>query len=229
MSTAPLQVTTLPALKTFLQIPDGDKSEDKALLQLIARCDQTVKTWLRVTSWQPATDDISFYNGNNTQVIRLRQKPVVSITNVWEDPNACAGQGPNDFGTGTLLTAGVNYYLPWDMPNGQNASWTGRLVKLNSVWEPQWRYYSGLLTPTIAQSNGTIKVEYVYGWPDGIPLDITQAAENMIAAFRAGAQYGKSLSSFSFKGFSPNFSQSAQGFFTQECKDNLATYRRLLN
>lgn len=227
MST-PVMVTTLAALKISLGIAEGDKSEDSLLLNLIKRCDQVTKTWLKVANWELTTQYTEFLNGNNDPIVILRQKPVLSIVNVWEDPNACAGQGPNDFGPDTLLVAGEDYYLPPNMPDGSNTSWTGQLVRLNGVWAGQWVYYRGLLTPTLRKSTGTIKVIYNAGWASGVPADVTLAAENMIAAFRMGSQYGKSLSTLSYKGFSANFQPSADGFFSEQLKDLLPTYRRLL-
>lgn len=224
----PIQVISLPVLKNALGIKPSDASEDAALTNLIGQCDQVVRTWLRVTTWLPATTYTDYLNGNNNEMVRVRQRPVLSITNVWEDPSACAGQNANDFQSGTLLTAGTDYYLPWDMPDNSQASWTGRLIRLGTVWSPRWVYSTGLLTPRMLPSTGTIKVVYVAGWANGVPADVSLAAQNMIAAFRAGAQYGKALSNFSYKGFSVGFDQSATGFFSQACKDLLSTYRRLL-
>ena len=79
-------------------------------------------------------------------IVRLRNVPVRSITSVYEQPGACAGQVSGAFPASTLLTAGTHYWLDIERAG---LSRTGFLRKRVGAW------------PVEA---GSIKITYVAGF-----------------------------------------------------------------
>lgn len=82
----------------------------------------------------------------------LPERPVRSITNLYEDPAAEGGQGSGDFGAGTELTQGVDFYIDWTV-NG--VSWTGRIDRIVTNWSTKRRtikvvYSAGLSSAELA-------------------------------------------------------------------------------
>lgn len=82
----------------------------------------------------------------------LPERPVRSITSVYEDRASNGGQGVGDFAAETLLTAGTDYFLDYTT---SGASWSGLLRKCYGAWSPKRR---------------SVKVTYVAGMT-GAELD----------------------------------------------------------
>lgn len=92
------------------------------------------------------------YQAGNT--IQVRNLPLRSVTALYEDVNAKAGQQAGSFAAGTLLTPGDMYWLDWDTPEsspgaGDGISKTGHIYRVTAVW------------PSVPRS---VKVTYVAGW-----------------------------------------------------------------
>lgn len=77
--------------------------------------------------------------------LQLRNIPVRSVTNVWEDMTGYFGQGVNAF-SAPALTSGSDYYVKMER---DGICWSGNLVR-RSFWFPN--------------APGSIKVEYVSGF-----------------------------------------------------------------
>lgn len=87
----------------------------------------------------------------------LPERPVRSITNLYEDPAAYGGQGSGDFGASTELTAGTDFFVDWTV---SGVSWTGRLERVVTNWSTFRRtikvvYSAGL---SAAELSGTSAV-----------------------------------------------------------------------
>src|SRR5690606_19172886 len=102
---------------------------------------ESIDTYVEITG-----DRVSLGRGRyGADVLQLPQMFVRSITSVYEDVNAKAGQGSNDFPASTLLTAGTEYWLDVDETG---LSRSGFLIREAGTWSRRPR---------------TIKVTYVAG------------------------------------------------------------------
>lgn len=89
-----------------------------------------------------------------SDVLRLPEFPVRSITTVHLDLKAYHGQATNAFAASTLLTAGTHYYLRTDYTG---LALMGHLVRIGG-------FYGSGLRPSWPRESGTVKVVYVAGW-----------------------------------------------------------------
>lgn len=160
-------ITTSQDITTWLGIPSMDSLA--TVCQQLA--EQHVKDFLAITeieqqTWTEyypvsqesgviASDPMYVLSADRTMavpalyldpnVIQLRNTPVRSITNVWEDFTGYYGQGPNAF-SGNPLTSGTDFYLKCER---DGISFSGSLVR-RSIW---W-----MAAP------GSVKVQYVAGF-----------------------------------------------------------------
>lgn len=77
------------------------------------------------------------------------ERPLRSITSIFEDPSAEGGQASGDFGVSTELTAGLDFYIDYTVAG---VSWSGRLERIVTNWSTKRR---------------TVKVTYVAGLTAG--------------------------------------------------------------
>lgn len=84
--------------------------------------------------------------------LQLEHLPVRQVSEVLVDPAALFGQGPDDFGTGTAWTQGVEFMVEWDQKANADGTIgicrTGQLIS-RGAWP---------VTP------GTVQVSYVAGY-----------------------------------------------------------------
>lgn len=117
-----------------------------------------------------------YYPGQGTAYLTLRNRPVHSVTSVHLDWDGYSGQGPApNFDAGTLLVAGVDYYL--DRRGEGKPSHTGLLVRVRGLWPT---YFSRGGPQTVGQypvhADGLIRVVYVAGYqPVDMPADLKLA------------------------------------------------------
>ena len=112
------------------------------------------------THYVPAGDDISTDDINGLDVVHNRvvfdvdgaanrlylpQRPIRSISSLYEDSASEGGQGSGDF-SGTALTAGTDYYIDY---TASGVGWSGCLVRIAGTWPARRR---------------TVKVTYVAGF-----------------------------------------------------------------
>lgn len=100
------------------------------------------------------------------RIFHLRQRPVTSISSLYEDLDAYFAQASSAFASTDQLTEGTDYIFPLDHDadndNTVDASLTGKVIHLNNKGWPT--------------APGSIKVTYVAGWTQAnIPKDIKQA------------------------------------------------------
>ncbi len=166
-----------------------------------------------------------YYAGTGSPELVLRERPVQSITSVYEDDEAYWNQGPGAFATDTLLAQGVDYALDY-----KNAaiSLSGVLVRLNAVWPNVTARGSGLLSFESLSGRGNLKVTYVSGYGEP-PADITLAVHQMIAEIRVTGPMGGGLTSEHLDYYSYNrASASEQALMLTSAKALLRSYRPIV-
>ena len=147
-----------------------------------------------------------YYDGNGTSEIVLRNIPVVSITNIWEDVD-------RNFTSDHLLTADKDYIF--NETNGIvtriDAYWPHLLRKGRVPVRGQGGYMSlgaKQLVMTEARYRKCIKVTYEAGW-DTIPMDIQFAIGSIVACMLREAAMGAPLTSENLDYYSYQLASSA--------------------
>ena len=221
-------LTTLEDLKIGLEIPSSDTSRDAVLTQLITQITALIEQYTdKVFGPDSYTE---YYSGDNTPTISLRQTPVTGITSVHVDSGGYWGQGADGFDTDTLLTAGVDYALQIDSPDG--SSRTGLLQRLNGSWSgPVFTSRPGNLAAGVPVPLGNIRVVYDAGL-GSIPPDVALAAQLAVARIWRSAKYGGLLQSENTPKYSYSLATAqirADGIASlpPEALSILAGYRRL--
>lgn len=176
-----MPLVSIPVLKQFLNIAQSDVSKDHWLTALLAGVEATAENYCkRKFTKQTYTE---FYSGNGTSYLILRQWPVHSITNLWEDTAANFSHGDGSpFASATLLDQGVDYVLEVDTEGTQSAS--GIVHRLNTVWPEDYAAYTpGRIISAYAPTLGSIKVTYVAGY-DPVPKDLQMALCYLVSYMR---------------------------------------------
>lgn len=183
-----MALLTLSEAKAFLNITDT--SEDVWLTALLRASDQIIKSYCGL-EFERATYT-EFLSGNFTKELVLRETPVISVTSVHLDNEGHFGQGPSTpFGVDTLLTEGEDYSLVFDgIADGVDASLSGILYRINTIWSPpSRRYVPGKTYPERAAARGNVKVVYVGGYTD-IPEDLKLASSLLVSRLKLTSPLG---------------------------------------
>jgi hypothetical protein len=129
---------------------------------------------------------VEYHAGDGTRTVKLRRRPVLSVTSVYYDRNGNFATTTGSFDATTLLTAGVDYAVD---PSRDS----GLLYRLNGVWpelirRPDWEY----LARERSANFGEIKVTYVGGY-DPVPADVKLACAMLVTNASQQIQYGGQL------------------------------------
>lgn len=194
------QFDTLAGIKSYLLMPPGYTLEDVRLTAWLAQVGAVMEEYLgRIIGQNSYTE---FYDGQGTENLLLKQRPIYSVQNLWYN---CAGYwgDPNLVNPGSvfqtpqdLLIEGQDYAIRRDQPDGSSRS--GILYKIDDIWEPFIRRRPGILSPTVEIGYGNLMVEYTAGYAT-VPLDLTLACDMCVAYLRSWAPYGRPLSSESYE------------------------------
>ena len=191
-SAATPTLTNLSEVAAYLQLGTISDSEVPFLLMLIAAAETAVMRICQRKFYRQSVTEYPQINGI-TQTVLLRETPVSSITSVYLDPTGFYGQGVDPFPASTLLTAGTDYYLVIDNPDGK--SYAGMLNRNGRAWSLTWWNVPTInLTPIPKGTQGCLKVNYISGY-DLIPADLKQCLFGIIADRKNSAPYGTELSS----------------------------------
>lgn len=181
-----MSLTTLSAVKAYLNVPDSNVSQDNWLDALRVGAEAVVKE--RVGRNLESQNYVEYYSGTSQRNIVLRQRPVTQVNNVWLDYQANFGQFPGSFPTSSLLINGTDYVLDYDQGGTQSRS--GILWRLHTVWAEIGReYYPGKLSAEIGPLYGNVKVDYVGGFVT-IPDDLQYAVAYLVAWMKRNIPFG---------------------------------------
>jgi len=208
-----VQLSDLRELKTYLDLDQGDATEDVKLLFLIEQASAWIEDYLdRPLTYKQRTE---YYNGKGTRKLPLRARPVyvgngLDPVVVIDNGGGC-GQIPGSF-TGTGLTYGKDFFplMDGDTPN---TSRSGILIRNNAMWpKPAFRV-GGLLTPYQDTGFGVIQVTYWAGFTyDNMPSQLRMACHAMVARMRFLFPVGMELGSDSYGEKSINILAERKGY-----------------
>lgn len=184
-------LTSLAQIKSFLNIPGSDTTQDFQLLGFQAAAESIINN--RIKRNLEPTSYTEYYAGNSQRAIILKNRPVLSITSVHEDFQAYYGYNPESFGPATLLVPGIHYTL--DLDAGTTESKSGLLIRIGGVWMEAGRvYYPGKLASEIGPTYGNLKITYTAGL-NVIPQDLQYAVCFLISFMKRNLEVGGVLQS----------------------------------
>lgn len=183
-------LTSLAQIKSFLNIPGSDSTQNSQLTGLQIAAESIISNRIK-RNLEPASYT-EYYAGNSQRAIILRNRPVLSVISVHEDYQAYYGYNPTSFGPATLLQPGSHYTL--DIDTGMTESKSGLLVRIGGIWMEAGRvYYPGKLASEIGPTYGNLKISYTAGF-NIIPMDIQYAVCLLISSMKRNVMFGTEVS-----------------------------------
>lgn len=190
----------LVELKTLLDIPNGDTSQDAKLMYLVAMASNVIEEYLGRQNQLFKKSRTEYYNGTNTQKLLLRSRPTFTTPTiqVWADNSGDWGSGTDPFSSSTELVYGTDFALQIDQDDGTSRS--GILVRLNTVWNRPTVRQTGYLFPFVYEGQGNIKVTYTGGYTiDSLPDGFRLATNILVMRLRALMPFGWQITSESYE------------------------------
>lgn len=178
-----------------------------------------------------------YYSPDGNMLI-LQNRPVASITSIYENAGAYWGSATNPWTSDFLLAAGVDYALQTDArEDGLGyTSRSGIVIRIGKQWarrypttRPSGLTNFNLSTPDLP-AQGAVKVVYVSGYT-AAPAAVTQAVCWEVDAYRARAgKAGQQLTAESLGEYSYSLAQQqpttvGMGLMSQAAIDLLAPFK----
>ena len=192
------------------------------------------------TSFEQATRT-EYYEPDGNKLV-LQNRPVISVTSVYENAGAYWGSADNPWTSDFLLTAGVDYALQTDARELSATygytSRSGIIIRIGRRWA---RRYANLRQPGLSGYNlsvpdlpaqGSVKVVYVSGYTS-VPAAVTQAVLWEADAYRSRAGKGgqqltaESLGEYSYSLAQQEVMQTSGGLLSTAAIRLLAPFKTL--
>ncbi|MFO0919441.1 MAG: phage head-tail connector protein [Planctomycetaceae bacterium] len=216
-------LTSVETIKSQLGI--SDPTEDAKLATWLAQADQMIKSYLKRNIEQATY--VEFYSGDGTNIIRLRQSPVQSITSLYLDNAGFFGKAPNSFAAASQLSEGADFVLDRDNNSATEKSTSGILWRINGAWDRPSSRVNGTLSTIPGNAMGNVKVTYVAGYAT-VPADIQAACIQAVAQFRemqvVGLSQSENYEDYSYTLADPSVQEKVMG----SMKSLLKPYRKFV-
>lgn len=232
-----MSLCSLSQLKTHLSV--SVTTYDTQLTQWLDAAISAVINYCG-TSFEQATRT-EYYQPDGNKIV-LQNRPVISITEVYENAAAYWGQATNPWTSDFLLTAGVDYALQTDAREVPATygyiSRSGIVIRIGRRWA---RRYAQNSSPGLSGYNlsvpdlpaqGPVKIVYVSGYTN-VPAAIMQAVCWEVDAYRARAgKGGQQLTAESLGEYSYSLAQlepvtNSSGLMSSAAIKLLAPFRTL--
>lgn len=187
-----MSLTTVSAIKAHLGIASNDLSQDERLERFRLGVEAVILNKL-------GRDDLAtttyteYYAGNGLLQLVLRNRPVQSITSIYEDEAALYGYASGAFPSTTLLVAGTDYVLQRD-GGPLDIGRSGIVIRIGTTWPAASVEIESLLTRGVTEAVGNLKVVYVAGYAT-IPADIALTVHQLVAELLNSARSGGAMQS----------------------------------
>ncbi len=218
--------TDLNELKALLDIDPEDNGENKKLNFLIRMASSWIEEIINRPSMSLDTRT-EYYNGTGTQKLLLKSRPVyqVPMVQVFVDDSGYYGSTSGAFtGTDSQLTYGKDFCLQIDQPDGRSRC--GILLRINAFWNKQNSRVTGLLSPFLSSSFGSIKVVYTAGYTvDDLPNDFRLACNLLVTRLWNVFPMGMEVGSENYEDKSLNYITEKKDYLTSIVKPMLYQYR----
>lgn len=217
--------TEIGELKAALEIPLGQKNEDKRLLMF----QEWAAEWIGEALNRPDFEvkaRTEYYDGTGTMLLPLRFRPVFASPTiaVRVDNHGFWGSASGSFDSTTALTYGDHFALKLDQPDGTSRS--GILVRIGDVWSKPFYRQRGLLSSYIGPGHGNVRVAYTAGHTaDTLPAPLRMAAVTLIAKLRHVFPLGVELTSESYEERSISWTPNQKYYLMSLIRGMIEPYR----
>jgi hypothetical protein len=234
-------IVTVKQVYDWLEIDCPSENETEAVLFLKRRAERMVRRYLgcavtqgTYTHYLPTGNafhdrrarSLPYYRSDNYygQELKLPEYPLRSVTSIYEDRYAYAGDASGAWASTTELTAGTDYYAEWDQ---DGLSKRGYLLRLKTGWS------------SVPKS---IKITYTAGWSSSeLSGDVTDvaldASDIQLATLKyiakayltRGGEGGGVIQSEQLADFKVTYSSNEKRdeYLTDELREMLNQYKRL--
>jgi len=230
-------LATLQQVKTHLNVQVS--TYDTQLTQWLDAAISAVTNYCG-TSFEQATRT-EYYQPDGYKLV-LKNRPVISVTSVYENAGAYWGSADNPWTSDYLLTAGTDYALQTDAAELTATygytSRSGIIIRIGRRWA---RRYANNTTPGMSGYNlsvpdlpaqGSVKVVYVSGYTT-VPAAVTQAVLWEVDAYRSRAEKGgqqltaESLGEYSYSMAQQDAAFAKGGLLSSAAVQLLAPFKTL--
>lgn len=230
-----MALATLAQLHLHFGIPDAVTTYDAQFNFWLANAINAVINYCGNNFEQVTRTEYYSPDGN---MLVLQNRPVVSITSIYENAGAYWGSASNPWTSDFLLVAGTDYALQTDArEDGLGyTSRSGIVIRIGKQWarrypttRPSGLTNFNLSTPDLP-AQGAVKVTYVSGYTT-VPAAVTQAVCWEVDAYRARAgKAGQQLTAESLGEYSYSLAQQqpttvGMGLMSQAAIDLLAPFK----
>lgn len=232
-----MPIATLTQVKLHLGIPDATTTYDSQLTQWMNAAINAVINYCGCSFDQVTRTEYYQPDGNH---LILQNRPVISITSIYENASAYWGSASNPWTSDFLLVAGTDYALQTDArEDGLGyTSRSGIVIRIGKQWarrypttRPLGLTNFNLSTPDLP-AQGAVKVVYISGYTT-IPAAVTQAVCWEVDAYRQRAgKAGQQMTAESLGEYSYSLAQQlpttvGMGLLSQAAIDLLAPFKPL--
>lgn len=167
------------ALKQRLGLPCAVTSGDSQLMASLEGCEAA---WLQATGRKlffSGDDEKTLYLDGPGRNVILLPRPIVEVTEVYEDSAGYGGQGEDAFDVSTALTQGSEWWVDNLDVDEDNPA---KLIRINAYWN---------------SGRGSVKVVGKFGYTPGsggdVPVDVLQALAGAVALEVKGSSKGGAI------------------------------------
>lgn len=167
-----MSLATLAQYEAYLNVPSGPY--DTYYQTLLDGATSVIENFCK-RQFNYVTNLVEYYTTTGTRQIILKRTPVHSIASLYQDMYGYFNSSGSAFDSSSLLVAGQDYALQIDSPNNDGLSYSGIVVRINSVWPMREQVHQvGLLVNEVVPSYGNLKITYTAGYQT-IPNDLISA------------------------------------------------------
>jgi len=201
----------------------------KQMIQLLFEAEDWVKRYCN-RDFPYRALQTEYYDGTGTDTFCLKRTPVTPASVVIsEDWGGNYGQTAGSFAASTALTLGTHYSVPIDSYTNDGLSYSGRVLRIGSVWPYQQVRPPGLLSYVKRRPcPGAIKATYSGGF-QLIPHSLKRAVWDRCTLLAQRSTLGRLLQSESGEGYSYSASgpDSAEYPSLESIASALGPFRRI--
>ena len=99
-------------VKNFLGIPSAASADDTLITTIIAQIEAEIKTYCKRKYFQ-ATSLTEYYDGDGTDILLLKEYPIVSVTSLYDDTDRVYGSDTK-IGSADIIIYGDEGYIRLD-------------------------------------------------------------------------------------------------------------------
>lgn len=188
-----MSLTTLESLKLQGGIPLNVNTYDLQYTQLLNGLTSVIERSLHRNIALRTYNEI--LSGDNSSVLQLNNRPIVSVSRVCLDDGSYFGQSPSAWPSTSDLVAGTDYSI---MSGRHGLGSIGQLLRIGNVWRSPQVWSPGKVAPQASPPRGNILVVYQAGLSP-VPAGLAYAMNAAVLRAFTMANIGGAAQSMSYE------------------------------